>query len=193
MLQRLAAVSRVECYRCEDDLRIAQANGDDGNPDVVIVGCVSPDSSLEFVRNLFPESRVLELVPSSEPRDLAAAARDHADGYLMLPDITQSALDRTLQALMRGELPIPPPVAKYLFERVQSAEVAPPRAQPYFSPSERNVIDLLLEGLSNRQIAQKLDISLHSAKRRVSAVLHKANSPSRAHFVAHMLRDAYRE
>jgi DNA-binding NarL/FixJ family response regulator len=96
----------------------------------------------------------------------------------MLHDTTEPRLDHTLQALMRGELQIPQPIANYLFERARSTDGSPPWIRPYFNPSERNVIDLLLEGLSNRQIAQRLGISLHSAKRRVSAVLQKANSPS---------------
>ncbi|MGN9809509.1 LuxR C-terminal-related transcriptional regulator [Micromonospora sp. BQ11] len=194
MLARIGTVSSFECHRSDGDLLLArQARGEESNPDIVIVSGASPEDAVGAVRKLFPTSRVLELVGSAEPRDLAMAARTHADGYLMLHDVTEPALHRTLQALMRGELPIPQPVANYLFERVQSTDVSPPPAQPYFSPGERKVIDLLLEGLSNRQIAQKLGISLHSAKRRVSAVLHKANSPSRAHFVAQMLRDAYRD
>jgi DNA-binding CsgD family transcriptional regulator len=85
---------------------------------------------------------------------------------------------------------LPLPVANYLLECcARKADAPSPRIQPYFNPRENDVIDLLLEGLGNRQIADKLGISLHSAKRHVSAVLSKTNSPSRAHFVARMLRD----
>jgi two-component system nitrate/nitrite response regulator NarL len=190
MLGRLGVVSRFECHHSISELLVArQAHGNAWNPDIFIVSCASNEDVVDPVRNMFPTSRVLELVASAEPRDLATAAKTRADGYLMLHDTTGPRLDRTLQALMRGELPIPQPIADYLFERARSTDASPPWIRPYFNASERGVIDLLLEGLSNRQIAQRLGISLHSAKRRVSAVLQKANSPSRAHFVAQMLRD----
>ena len=190
MLGRLSAVNKFECHHSMGDLLVErQARGNEWSPVVVIVSCTFNGDVVDAVRDTFPQSRVLKLVASAEPKDVAAAAKSHADGYLMLQDTTEPRLDRTLQALLRGELAIPQPIANYLFERVRSTDTSLPRTRPYFNPSECNVIDLLLEGLSNQQIAQRLGISLHSAKRRVSAVLHKANSPSRAHFVAQMLRD----
>lgn len=187
----LGVVGRIECHGNLSELLRRHARGPEWNPDVIIVcGASAEDEDVaDHVRSSFPASRVLELVASTEHRDLAMAAKTHADGYLMLHDTTETTLDRTLQALMRGEVTMPQPVANYLFECARMAEAAPPRPGSHFSPGERAVIDLLLEGLSNQQIAQKLGISLHSAKRRVSALLHKANSPSRAHFVAQMLRD----
>jgi two-component system nitrate/nitrite response regulator NarL len=192
MLERLGTVENLESHSSIGELLVArQSHGDTAAPDIVIVSCVPNEDVVGPVRRTFPASRVLELV-ATEPKDHGIATKTFADGYLMVYDITEPVLDRTLQALMRGELPIPRPIANFLFERAHPASVSSLRAQPYFNASERNVIDLLLEGLSNRQIAQKLGISLHSAKRRVSAVLHKANSPSRAHFVAQMLRDESR-
>lgn len=190
MLRRLERISSLECHRSMEELLITStARGGEWNPDVIIVSCYAPDGIADHVRITFPASRILELVARADPEHLAMAARTRADGYLMLHDITETTLDGTLQALMRGELPMPLPVASYLLECARSSEMSPSRHQPYFSPRERDVIALLLEGRSNRQIANKLGISLHSAKRHVSAVLNKVNSPNRAHFVAQMLRD----
>jgi two-component system nitrate/nitrite response regulator NarL len=107
----------------------------------------------------------------------------------MIQDVTEMTLDAALQAMMRGELPLPRPIASHLLSRARPNELPPSRRQPYFTPREHDIVALLLEGLSNRQIADKLRISLHSAKRQVSTVLNKVNSPSRAHFVAQMLRE----
>lgn len=192
MLGGFGGVSTAECHRTMEELLVARkARGSEWDPDIIIVSCAPNDDVADLARSMFPTSRVLELVASAEPGDLAMAAKTHADGYLMLRDTTEATLDDTLQALMRGELPMPSPVANYLLECARSTDASPSRIQPYFSPRERDVIDLLLDGLGNRQIADKLGISLHSAKRYVSAVLSKTNSPSRAHFVARMLRDDY--
>jgi two-component system nitrate/nitrite response regulator NarL len=189
MLCRLEGISGLECQRNIEGLVIALKERDDHwNPDIIIVSCCAPEDITHHVRTRFPTSRILELVARADPEQLASAARTHADGYLMLPEITGVTLNSALQALMRGEMPMSLPVASYLLDRARSNEMSPPLQQSYFSPRERDVIALLLEGLSNQQIANKLGISVHSAKRHVSAVLNRVNSPSRAHFVAQMLR-----
>ncbi|MGW7274598.1 helix-turn-helix transcriptional regulator [Streptomyces sp. NPDC054864] len=173
-----------------DELLFAlNAGGGERNADVVIVSCRKAEDIVGQVRGAFPASRMLELVNSVDPEHLALAASTHADGYLMVHDITDATLDSTLRALMCGEVPMPVPIASYLLGRARGGELSPLRCQPYFSPREHDVIALLLEGCSNRQIADKMGISLHSAKRHVSSVLSKVNSPSRAHFVAQMLRN----
>jgi DNA-binding NarL/FixJ family response regulator len=189
LLTRITAVDRIECHRNPGELLRRRVRGREWNPDVIIVSGVLNEDVFDRVRDSFPAGRVLELVASAEHRDLATAAKTHADGYLMLHDTTEATLDRTLRAMMRGEVTIPQPVADYLFECARSIEAGPSRLKPCFSASEAAVVGLLLEGLSNRQIAQKLEISLHSAKRCVSAILNKANSSSRAHFVTQMLRN----
>jgi DNA-binding NarL/FixJ family response regulator len=190
MVERIVRVERVDSYRDVDELVDRTTRDDSASPDIVIVS----DAVTEVLRKHCPDTRVLEIIDSLEPTHLAIAATTEADGYLVLPEITESMLDGTLQALMRGELPIARPVASYLRDRARSAdieaEVARPRIQIHFSPRERDVIDLLLDGRSNTQIAQQLGISVHSAKRHVSAVLHKVNSPSRGHFIAWMLRES---
>src|SRR2546423_3791910 len=190
MLRRLKRISSLECHRTTEELVLAiKDGGGEGPPDVIILSCCAHEAITDQVRTTFPASRILELIARDDPEHLELAARTCADGYLMMRDITEATLDVTLQALMRGELPMPLPVASYLLERARSSEMPPSRRQPYFSPREHDVVTLLLEGLSNRQIADRLRISLHSAKRQVSTVLNKVNSPSRAHFVAQMLRD----
>ncbi|MEV6826024.1 LuxR C-terminal-related transcriptional regulator [Amycolatopsis sp. NPDC051102] len=190
MLGRLERVRDLESHRRIEEL--LSARGNEWNPDIIIVSCCAPDDIADRVRIAFPASRILELLIRADPEHLAMAAKTHADGYLMVHDVTEATLDSTLQALLRGELPMPAPVANYLLERARSSEAPPPsQHRPYFNPRERDVIELLLEGRSNQQIADKLRISLHSAKRHVSAVLNKVNSPSRAHFVAQMLHEEW--
>jgi len=190
MLGRLGVTSGLESHRTLAELFIAaKQRGDEWNPDIVVVSCVPNGDIADLVRCAFPGCRMLELVGSTGTSDLAVAAETHADGYLMVHDTTDATLDGALQALMCGESPMPLPIANNLFRHTRSTDRLLSFIQPHFSPSERHVIALLLEGLSNRQISQRLEISVHSAKRRVSAVLHKSNSPSRTHFVAHLLRD----
>ncbi|WP_322769264.1 LuxR C-terminal-related transcriptional regulator [Frankia sp. Cr1] len=190
MLRRLQGITTLECHRSMEELLVAlEVRGGEWNPDVIIASCCGPDDIADQVRIKFPTSRILKLVAKADPGYLAMTARTHVDGYIMVHDLTEATLDSTLLALMGGVVPMPLPITSYLLDRARSGETSRSHHRPYFNPRERDVVALLLEGLSNRQIADRVGISLHSAKRHVSAVLNKVNSPSRAHFVAQMLRD----
>jgi len=186
VLRQLDRIDILECHRSMEEL--FEVCGKEWSPDITIASCCAPGGVAAQARSAFPASRVLELISRIDPEHLAMATRTYADGYLLMGDINVVTLDGTLQALMRGDVVMPQPVADYLLDRARPVEMPPVRPWPYFSPRERDVIALLLEGLSNRQIADRVGISVHSAKRYVSSVLNKVNSPSRAHFVAQMLR-----
>ena len=59
---------------------------------------------------------------------------------------------------------------------------------PRLSPREHDVLELLVAGHSNQEIADELGISLHGAKRHVSSILGKFDSPSRSHLVSRVLQ-----
>jgi two-component system nitrate/nitrite response regulator NarL len=183
----LGAIDAVESFvqygRFEE---LLSRDGDEVDPDVVIVSCSGCEQPTEEIRRAFPSCRILALVASGDSGYLAMATNTRADGYLMLDDLTEASLRDTLPQLTEGSLPLPAAVASYLLERTRTQTSS--RLAPYYSPRERDVIELLLEGLGNQEIAQRLGISIHGVKRHVSSVLNKANSPSRAHFVAHALR-----
>jgi DNA-binding NarL/FixJ family response regulator len=128
------------------------------------------------------------LVPSDAPRDLEVATSIEVDGYLMFPDVTPDLLRGALQDVLGGRMSLPAPVASHLLKRARGDDpVVVPRVVR-FSPREEEVMELLVAGLSNRQIADELGISIHGAKRHVSSILNKLNSPSRAHLVSRVLR-----
>ena len=55
-------------------------------------------------------------------------------------------------------------------------------------PRERDVLALLVDGLSNKEISARLAISVHGVKRHMSSMLSKLNSPGRSHLVSSVLR-----
>jgi two-component system nitrate/nitrite response regulator NarL len=55
-------------------------------------------------------------------------------------------------------------------------------------PREGDVLELLVTGHSNQEIAAHLGISIHSARRHVSSILAKFDSPSRSHLVSRVLQ-----
>jgi two-component system nitrate/nitrite response regulator NarL len=133
-------------------------------------------------------SRKIILIPSSGADDLERALAADASGYMFLGDVSVASLRASLVQLAGGYMTLPPRLASYLLDRARGHDrSAALRAVP-LTPRERDVLNLLIEGLSNREIANRLDISIHGAKRHVSSILNKLDSPSRAHLVSKALQ-----
>jgi DNA-binding NarL/FixJ family response regulator len=134
-----------------------------------------------------PARRSIALIESSSREDLEAAAREHADGYLLLADLTVDVLRAALDQVLDDQTFLPEVLAGYLLERYRRPDSA---AAPSIrlSPREAEVLDLVCAGLSNKQIATRLEVSIHGAKRHVSSLLRKFSAPSRSHLIAQVLQ-----
>lgn len=112
-----------------------------------------------------------------------------ANGFLMLQEITPSSLERALHQVACGETFIPAMLATRLLTRVRDGAVSPRPGPDSLTPREQQTLKLLVDGLSNKQIAKELHISQHGAKRLVASVLAKLNCHNRTLAVAVALRD----
>ncbi|EMD25223.1 response regulator [Amycolatopsis azurea] len=122
-----------------------------------------------------PGVRVLALTTFDDDEDVFAALRAGAVGYL-LKDVSSTRLVEALVAANRGESVLQPSVAAKLVARVARLPAETPRAQPLATPlSEREleVVQLLSEGRSNREIAKTLFLAEGTVKNLVTSVLSK--------------------
>ncbi|MFI6388610.1 response regulator transcription factor [Nonomuraea sp. NPDC050547] len=131
--------------------------------------------------------RVLLVLRTASDRTLAQVAPIPADGYLLENVLTRETLSSALSDLESGLVPMPGAVARKLMAQIgpdtRSREAAPaPREETpdaLLSCREMEALALLAEGLSNKQIARRLGISEHGAKRHVANILAKLNCPNR--------------
>lgn len=128
---------------------------------------------------------MIMIVPTAHPRQLEIATQRYANGYIMQAELTSSSLRTAILQVVNGQLAIPGTVATYLLNRVRGNDPV----LSHLKPREVEVLTLLVAGASNKEIASKLCISIHGAKRYVSSLLGKFNSPNRAHLVAYVLRN----
>lgn len=119
---------------------------------------------------------------------VAQAVAMPADGFLLESELTEASLADTLVRVARGQAPVPPSLARGLLSRLRSVETEPIRRQFLLTPRELEVLELLVEGLSNKEIARRLSMSEHGVKRHVGAVLAKLNAPNRTVAVAFVLQ-----
>jgi DNA-binding NarL/FixJ family response regulator len=112
-----------------------------------------------------------------------------SNGFIVQEELTSASLASTIAGVTGGETPIPAMLADRLLTRAREGALRSPSAGVNLTPRERQVLQLLVEGLSNKQIARRLRISQHGVKRLVSHVLAKLNCPNRTQAVAVALTD----
>jgi DNA-binding NarL/FixJ family response regulator len=133
-------------------------------------------------------TKVLLLLDGSTNVDVTGAAGARCDGYLDIGDLTAETMADALHRVVRGDVPMPTALTRDLLAHVRAG--AGTRTTPVsLTPRERQVLSLMVEGLSNKQIAHRIDISQHGVKRLVANVLAKLNCPNRTLAVSRVLRE----
>ncbi|MGF1655073.1 MAG: LuxR C-terminal-related transcriptional regulator [Actinomycetales bacterium] len=122
--------------------------------------------------------------------DLPRLAGVRYSGIAYTTRLTAQTLETTLRRIAAGDLAIPHDVAHHLADMAsQRVAEAGTRSRVRMTPREREVLTLLIEGMSNKQISRRLDISSHGVKRLVANILAKLDAPNRTQAVATVLRE----
>ena len=154
-------------------------------PEVLLLDIDLPGmSGIEAVRELaprLPDTRIVMLTVSTDRRDLLDAIRHGAVGYLT-KDLTGEALRRAVHGLRRGDLAMSRSHAAQVLEHLQRGGVpaATDALAGLLSSRETEVLRLLSEGLTDREIATALAISPRTVESHVSSVLRKLGVRNRA-------------
>jgi DNA-binding NarL/FixJ family response regulator len=134
---------------------------------------VDLDSAVPALRAVVPDLRVLALAVPETEGDVVACAEAGASA-IVTSDTPLPAMLQTMESVERGELLCTPRVAASLLHRVQSlsryGEVAPAQHLTY---REREVLQLIDQGFSNKEIAGALFIELGTVKNHVHNILNK--------------------
>jgi DNA-binding NarL/FixJ family response regulator len=134
---------------------------------------------------------VLLLVRDVGGVDLGRVSSVSTVGILDADTLTVRSLLGALEQIAAGQVPIPARLAQRLLASGGAASGAKPI--PRLTSREQEVLVLLVDGLSNKQIARRLAISDHGAKRLVGNILAKLDAPNRTLAVTRSLRDGLYE
>jgi DNA-binding NarL/FixJ family response regulator len=113
-------------------------------------------------------------------------------GFLTVDGLGQADLYDALSRMDNGEVPIPAGLARNLLALAEQNPVAT-SSRPRLTPRESEVLGLMVEGMSNKQIARRLRVSDHGAKRHVANILAKLDVANRTLAVAKALREGLYE
>lgn len=163
----------------------AASNGDPAllrtaNPDVVLLDVGLRDNdSLIFAGTMkteFPNAKVImmDLLPMHE--DIVDFVNAGVSGFI-LKDATFEDLVHTIHAVLQGEYVLPPAMTSSLFSQIAKDAVMRGREGALdavrMTPREREVIRLIGDGMSNKEIAADLNIATHTVKSHVRNVMEK--------------------
>ena len=161
-------------------------------PDVVVMDIAMPRlNGLEATRYIvagYPGTRVLVLTAHEDPQHVIPLLQAGATGYLPKTVGLNELLD-AIRATSRGESIIPPSVASVVVQHMASsrgldasggrAEAAQPAAEEGLTPREMEVLCLLAKGLTNYQIARRLDLSTRTVEAHLTHIYAKMGVRSR--------------
>ncbi len=160
------------------------------NAKVVVLDVRLPDGDgIELCRELkanYSELQCLMLTSYSDDEALMAAILAGASGYILKQINGNSILD-AIRRVAKGESLLDPTVTTKVLERLRK----PPKQDELLmrlSPQERKILDLIAQGLTNREIAEKIFLAEKTVKNYVSNLLSKLNMGHRSEAAAYAAR-----
>jgi DNA-binding NarL/FixJ family response regulator len=172
----------------------AQRAARESLPDVILMDIEMPRcDGLEATRNIkreMPHVKIVILTVSDDDYDLFEAIKSGAQGYL-LKDLEPSQLYEMLESISQGEAPLSGVVAAKIlkeFARPSQDPAQGPDVVDRLTPREIDILELVVEGMTNKEIAQTLDISENTVKIHLRNILEKLHLQNRIQAAVYAVR-----
>jgi len=175
-----------------DDLELVGEAGDGGEvlarcrqnpPDVILMDVFMPNmdgiAATRLILGQYPQMKVIMLTSSVEDSLVLDALQAGAAGFL-LKNAAINTLAAAIRSVHAGQAALSPEATTALIH----TRTGPRKPGSDLSEREREVLALIIEGLSNEEIGERLVISPATARHHVSACLHKLGAANRAQAAA---------
>ncbi|MEX2588475.1 MAG: response regulator transcription factor [Actinomycetota bacterium] len=161
-------------------------------PQVVVMDVRMPDGSgidaCRELRSQSPNSRVIMLTGYSDDAALFSSIMAGAAGYLLKKTPAEEIVS-SIRSVGEGKALLDPEVTVKVLERIRSTKVdnKDPKLA-HLSPTEERILDKVAEGFTNRQIAERVNLTEKTVKNYVSSILRKLEVTRRAEAASYVTR-----
>jgi NarL family two-component system response regulator LiaR len=163
----------------------------DLNPDVILMDLVMPDldgiQAIQKIKMDHPDAKVLVLTSFATDDKIFPAIKAGALGYL-LKDSDPAELATAIRQVNAGEYSLSPIIARKVLQELNLSPKRALRGQP-LTEREVEVLRMVAQGKSNRQIADELVLSLGTVRAHLSNILGKLHLASRTQATLYALRE----
>jgi DNA-binding NarL/FixJ family response regulator len=169
VLEAASLDEAVECLASNPDISTALF-------DLSMPGMRAP-TNLRAVRECFPKARIAVISASSARRDILLALEAGVHGY-MPKSLSITDLTAALRMMFEGGIYVPASLAEihstpsepYVEEQTEAASLNPSEAVNPLTPRQQDVLDLLVQGKSNKEIALALKLGEGTVKIHMAAI-----------------------
>jgi DNA-binding NarL/FixJ family response regulator len=151
-------------------------------PDVVLMDLLMPNmdgiTAIGRIKAELPETEIVTMTSFIEEEKVTAALEAGASGYV-LKDAEAEEVASAIRAAFAGEVHLDPAVARLLAQRMRQKKNPAEELVEPLTDREREVLGLLAQGMSNKEIGTKLFITERTARTYVSNILGKLGLASR--------------
>lgn len=152
------------------------------SPDIVLLDISMPGGGIAAARRInarWPATRIVMLTVSENDQDVAQALASGALGYI-LKGISARDLRQVLEGIARGEAHVTPSLAARLLHDLQTPRRPPTRSViDDLTKREEDILRRVATGLSNREVAEALDIQEKTVKHYMTSILEKLHVRNR--------------
>ena len=181
MLARITFEQALECYE-ELDVKGAFESGEDciaalekEQVDIVVMDIGLPYmtgiEATKIIKERFPDVKVIMLTSHNKQDEIISSFASGANGYA-LKEISTNNLHEVIKTVANGSLWVAPQIANIVQKLFFNFEPAPEH-DFNLTEREKEVLGLLVQGLSNTEISERLIISTHTVKVHVANILSK--------------------
>ena len=163
------------------------------SPDVILMDLVMPGmdgiTATDRIKSICPDTRVIALTSFTEDDKIFPAIQAGASSYL-LKDVTPDELVDAIRAVHHGDTRLHPHIVRRLMAQV-TYQLIPQHTTPAstLTEREREVVQLVAQGKSNREIAEALTISDKTVKAHISNILGKLGVNDRTQMAIYALKN----
>jgi len=155
-------------------------------PDVLILDLSMPDldgiSVTRKIKPNYPDLKILILTLHEDGALLREAIKAGAAGYI-LKRAAEAELISAIRTILRGDLYVDPSMVRGLLEESRQVQVKQSDPTESLTPRETEILRLIVEGYTNRQIGQELNISIRTVEGHRANISDKLGLHSRVELV----------